>query len=256
MFEFSLQLTPAMFVLATLIAVIAGFVKGTVGFAMPMILISGLSTFLPADMALGVLIFPTLVTNGVQALRQGLAAAVQSIRQFRVFLGIGCLCLLASAQTYTFLPQSTLFLLVGIPVLFFSLLQLLGWQLRLRAGQRKPAEILVGGFAGLVGGVSGVWGPPTVMFLTALGTEKAEQMRIQGGTYGLGAVALFVAHLKSGVVNAQTAPVPLLMCVPALAGLYVGFRYADRLDAKKFRQITLLVLVVAGANLIRKGAFG
>ena len=31
-------------------------------------------------------------------------------------------------------------------------------------------------FAGFVGGVSGIWGPPTVIYLTAVGTPKIEQL--------------------------------------------------------------------------------
>ncbi len=56
-------------------AVIAGMVKGIVGFAMPMIFITGMTIFVGPDLALGILILPTLVTNGWQAGRQGLRRA-------------------------------------------------------------------------------------------------------------------------------------------------------------------------------------
>ena len=69
-------LDPVTFVFALAIGLLAGFVKGAVGFAMPMILISGLGSILPAELALAALILPTLVTNGMQALRQGTGAAV------------------------------------------------------------------------------------------------------------------------------------------------------------------------------------
>ena len=68
-------LDPVTFVFALAIGLLAGFVKGAVGFAMPMILISGLGSILPAELALAALILPTLVTNGMQALRQGTGAA-------------------------------------------------------------------------------------------------------------------------------------------------------------------------------------
>ncbi len=57
-----------------------------VGFAMPMILISGLSSVMAPELALAGLIVPTLVTNGMQSLRQGVGAAKASIRKFHVFL--------------------------------------------------------------------------------------------------------------------------------------------------------------------------
>ncbi|WP_240784179.1 hypothetical protein [Tabrizicola caldifontis] len=45
-------LSLAEFAVALAITLFAGFVKGAVGFAMPMILISGFAVFLPQDLAL------------------------------------------------------------------------------------------------------------------------------------------------------------------------------------------------------------
>ena len=244
------------FLLAAGITLVAGLVKGMVGFAMPMLIISGLSSFLSAEMALGMLIVPTLVSNGVQALRQGAAAAWASIRKFRLFLMVGLVCLLLSAQSYAFLSPRFLFLLIGLPIFVFAALQLAGWVLVIAPQHRRRAEWIIGGFAGFVGGVSGVWGPPTVSFLTALNTEKSEQMRVQGVIYGLGAVALLLAHVQSGVVNAVTLPLSVLMVVPAMVGMIIGLRFQGRMDAARFRRVTLIVLVVVSANLIRRAFVG
>ncbi len=65
---------------------LAGFVKGAVGFAMPLIMISAFSAFLPPEVALAGLILPTLVTNISQAFRQGWAPAVATARTYRRFL--------------------------------------------------------------------------------------------------------------------------------------------------------------------------
>ncbi len=245
-----------LFAIALMVTFFAGFIKGAVGFAMPMIMISGLSTFLSAELALALLIVPTLITNGVQALRQGVKAAWQSIKRFRVYMGIGLICLLASAQLYAVLSETTLYLVIGLPIFLFSVLQLSGWRLRLKESQQSRAEILIGAFAGFCGGISGVWGPPTVAYLTAVNTPKVEQMRTQGVIYGLGAVALLGAHIKSGVVSAQTLPLSCLMVIPAAFGMYVGMQVQDRMDAEKFRAVTLIVLLVASLNLIRKSVLG
>ncbi|QDI77242.1 MULTISPECIES: sulfite exporter TauE/SafE family protein [Leisingera] len=245
-------LSPAELSAAFGTALLAGTVKGLVGFAMPMIFISGLSLFLAPDLALAGLILPTLVTNGMQALRQGPAAALASIRRFRVFLLTGLVCLLLSAQMVRVLPQQALLLVIGLPVTVFACIQLMGKVLTLSNPSRR-SEAVVGGVAGLIGGVSGVWGPPTVAYLTALGTEKTEQIRVQGVIYGLGAVALLVAHTGSGVMRAETAPFSLALIVPAVAGMWIGGRLHDRIDQALFRQATLVVLLVAGLNLLRRG---
>ena len=241
---------------ATLVALFAGFVKGTVGFGMPLIMISGLATMLPAEVALAGLIVPTLVTNGYQAFRNGLVAAWQAVGQFRVFL-ISLLVFLAlSAQLVTALSQSLLFIIIGVPVVAFCLLQLSGWQPKLRPANRVRDESLIGGLAGVSGGISGIWGPPTIAYLTAIDTPKSEQMRVQGVIYGLGAVVLFFAHIKSGVLNAATIPLSVSMLPPALAGMVLGGLVHDRMPQATFKRVTLIVLTVAGLNLIRKGLLG
>lgn len=248
-------LSPAEMALAFAIAALAGLVKGLVGFAMPMILVSGLGTFLSPELALAGLILPTLVTNGMQALRHGPGAALASVRRFGIFLSVGLIFLLSGAQLVRILPVSAMLLLLGAPITGFALMQLVGLKFSLRAPSRR-IEAAVGAFAGFIGGFSGVWGPPTVAYLTALDTPKAEQMRIQGVIYGLGALALLGAHVGSGVMRAETAPFSLALVVPAVAGMWAGAQAQDRINQATFRRATLLVLLVAGLNLIRRGLIG
>jgi uncharacterized membrane protein YfcA len=243
--------TPEDLAAAFAVALVAGTVKGLVGFAMPMILISGLSMFMSPELALAGLILPTLVTNGMQALRQGLGAALQSMKRFRLFLLVGLVFLLTSAQLVRVLPQDVMLLIIGVPVSLFALTQLMGRQLTLSKPTRR-SEALVGGFAGLIGGMSGIWGPPTVAYLTALGTEKSEQIRVQGVIYGMGAVALLFGHVASGVMRAETAPFSIALILPAVLGMWIGGRLHDRIDQVAFRRVTLIVLLVAGLNLLRR----
>ena len=248
-------LTPAQLSLALGIAVLAGFVKGVVGFAMPMIFVSGLSSFLAPDLALAMLMLPTLVTNGVQALRQGPRAAWQSITKFRIYLATGAVVLVLSAQLVSVLPMQVMLVIIGVPVTAFALMQIVGWTLTMSA-QSARFEVVIGVVAGFLGGISGIWGPPTVMYLTALGTQKHEQMRAQGVIYGLGAVSLVGAHIGSGVLNSATWPLSAAMILPALLGMVCGRRVMDRIDQVVFRRATLFVLLVAGLNLLRRAFAG
>lgn len=248
-------LGPGMFALALAVALVAGVVKGAVGFAMPMILASGLGSLLAPEVALAALILPTLVTNLWQAFRNGLRAALAAAWQVRVYLSIVVVLMVFSAQLVTLLPASALFLALGLPVTLFATAQLLGWRLKFRPEHRLRAEVIVAAVAGFIGGLSGVWGPPTVAYLTATDTPKADHMRIQGVIYGVGAVVLLAAHLRSGILNAETAPLSAALVVPALAGMAVGLRIGDRMDQERFRTATLAVLVVTGLNLVRRAFF-
>ncbi len=231
----------------------AGFVKGAVGFAMPMIMISGFATVLPPDLSLAALILPTLVTNVWQGGRDGLRAAWDSVRDFRLYLAAIAVCIAASAQLVNILPQGALFLAIGLPIVAFAAMQLMRLTFTVPPRHRRAADIGIGAFSGAVGGLSGVWGPPTVAYLTALGTDKRASMRIQGVIYGAGSVILAAAHLKSGVLNATTLPVSAALVIPALLGTWIGFQVHDRMDPARFRRWTQIVLLIAGLNLVRRG---
>lgn len=247
---------PAFLGIAAFVALFAGFVKGAVGFAMPMIMISGFGSFLAPEIALATLILPTVGANLWQAFRGGVSAAFAAVMRFRAYLAIVLVFIAASAQLVFVLPSWALHLIVGLPVTLFALTQLLGWRAHVPPERRNLVEIPVAIFAGFIGGLSGVWGPPTVLYLTAIETPKAEQIRVQGMVYGSGALVLLVAHLRSGLLSSETLPLSAAMLVPALIGMAFGFMVQDKLDQSLFRRATLIVLVIAGMNLIRRGIMG
>ncbi|TMV67376.1 sulfite exporter TauE/SafE family protein, partial [Thioclava sp. BHET1] len=157
-----------------------------------------------------------------------------------------------SSQLVLEIPQRILLVALGIPIVAFAISQLLGRQLRFHAARRGRAEVIAGAVGGFYGGLSGIWGPPTIALMLSLGIEKKESMRVQGVVYLIGSFMLLISHLHSGVLNMRTLPLSAGLVLPALLGLWLGFRVHDRLDAAVFRRWTLVVLAVAGLNLLRR----
>ncbi|MDD7972442.1 sulfite exporter TauE/SafE family protein [Roseinatronobacter alkalisoli] len=250
----SAGLSPSVFLGAVAISLLAGLVKGALGFAMPMIMISGFSSIMPVELALAGLALPTLVTNISQAFRQGSAAAFASVRVYWRMLLALVVCLLISAQMLTFLPRAVLLAILGGPIVAFAVLQLLKVPLRVRVDRRRRAEWISGAVGGLYGGVSGVWGPPVMMYLISVDTGKRDMVRVLGVVFLVGAIALVVGHSASGVLNAQSIWFSTAMVVPGMIGLWLGYAIQDRLNADTFRRWTLIMLVVTGLNLLRQAA--
>ena len=108
---------------------------------------------------------PVLTTNIHQALRQGPAAAMGSIRDFRWHIAMVLVFLTLSAGLARQIPQGLMYALLGLPILGFALWQLAGRPMTLSIHHRRRAEIATGIVGGLYGGVSGIWGPPLVVLL-------------------------------------------------------------------------------------------
>jgi len=233
----------------------AGFVKGAVGFALPMIAISGVGSLMSAEAALASLILPALVTNLQQSFRNGLAEATGTLRKywrlnFALFLLIGLF-----AQLVTLLSDAAYFVILGAMVTLAGSLQLVGWRPRFPPRLTNVVEWITGIIAGFFGGIAGVWGPPILLYLLARETPKVELVRAQGISFLVGSILLVGAHLISGVLNSATLPFSAWAIVPAIAGMVLGQVLQDRLDQDRFRRLTLLVLVLAGLNLLRRGLF-
>ena len=248
---FTAGLPVGLFTAAMVITLFAGFVKGAVGFAMPMILVSAFAVFLPKELALAGLILPTLFTNLSQAFRKGVGPAVETARTYRRFLIATVVFIAVAAPFAEAIPRWAYLLMLGVPISIFAGLQLVGRSLAIPVRNRVRAEWGLGVIGGLYGGVSGIWGPPLLVLLLSTGADKLQMIRAQGVVFLIGSVALLLSHLGTGLANAQTLGFSAALSVPALAGLYAGYWVQDRLDQQRFRRWTQGLLVVTGLNMVR-----
>lgn len=256
MFDLFGVITPSLFLFACAVTLLGGFVKGAVGFAMPLVMISGMGILIAPDIVVAGIILPILISNGLQVARAGLGKARSAVIEHWRYITLVCIMILISAQFLRSIPADAMFIVLGVPVVVLCSVQLAGWRPRISPNWRRPFEWGAGTLSGALGGLAGTWGPPTVLYLLALDTPRDRQMAVQGVIYGLGSVMLVLGHLKSGVLNPQTWPLSAALVVPAMLGMWLGFKLGDRFDQEKFRRATLLVLVIAGANLIRRGVMG
>jgi uncharacterized membrane protein YfcA len=56
-------------------------------------------------------------------------------------------------------------------------------------------------------------------------------------------------------LHGETIVFSALLVVPALTGMWVGSKVMNRFDQATFRKATLLVLLLAAINLVRRGLF-
>ncbi len=229
-----------------------GFTKGVIGFALPLVALSTMGSFLPFEVAVALLILPTLVSNAFQSLRNGFGAAWLSLLKYRLLLAILMVMIALCAQLLTVLPPRALFALLGVAITVFGASQLVGFRLRFDPAHRTIVEAVVALVAGFFGGISGIWGPPVTMYLLALNTPKVEMVRVQSLSFFAGSLVLVAAHVRSGVLDAVTVPVSAWLVLPTMAAMFLGYRVQDRLDQEVFRRVTLVVLILAGLNLLRR----
>jgi uncharacterized membrane protein YfcA len=219
---------------------------------LPLIALSAMGSFLPIEVAVALLIAPVVVTNLVQGLRNGPGAALDSLRRYWRLNLVRLVTIALSAQLVVALPDRVLFGILGAAIAGFGVSQLAGWRPSFAPERRGLVEVGTGLVGGFFGGISGIWGPPVVLYLLAAGTPRTDMVRAQSLSFLAGSLVLLSAHLRSGVLNAVTAPMSAWLVAPTVAAMLAGYLVQDRLDQDRFRRLTLAVLVLSGLNLLRR----
>ena len=193
---------PVILLIIILIGFMAGIIKGIVGFALPMILITGLSIFIPIEQALASLILPTIITNFIQSFTVSKSSFFSTIVNYKTFLFFFSIFLILGSQFYLIFSSELIMGLIGIILFTYTFLQILGIQFKFK--NNSLLTIITGSINGVLGGIAGIWGPLTVSYLMSLKIEKNEQIKVQGIIYSLGSVFLLLGHLYSGIFIPQT----------------------------------------------------
>ncbi len=239
--------------IAVLAYLLGGFVKGAIGFALPTVSVAIATLALPPEVAVAYMALPGLVMNIWQSARDGMGVAVETLKEFRVVIGVMLVSLFASTQLLPHLEPRVFYIIMGLGLSSFAIVQLFGW--RPTNPPRPAADIFAGTTGGFFGGISGAWGPPILMMLMSLNLTKRVFVRTCGVTFLLGAIPFIGGHASTGVLNKTTATISALMLIPAAIGMRLGQTIQDRLPAETFRKIILTVLVLAGLNFLRRAFF-
>ena len=99
------------------VTLFAGFVKGAVGFAMPLIMVSGMTAVLDPRLAVAAIVLPIVLSNGLQTFRKGLGPAVEAIRDSWRYVVSVCIAIAIFAQFVPHIDPQAFYLILGIPVL-------------------------------------------------------------------------------------------------------------------------------------------
>jgi len=109
MLQETLTLMPAWaFCAAAGVALAAGFVKGMVGFALPLVMVSGLSLFLEPPTAIAGILLPAALSNFLQAVRFPRTEIGAAIRDHWRYILIVCVMIVAVAQLVAIIPVRAL----------------------------------------------------------------------------------------------------------------------------------------------------
>jgi len=237
-------------VFSIVVLVFSGFVKGAIGFGLPLVAVPLLTIVNPVHTSLAILSIPVLVSSIKLAFAGGRFGELSVKYKWLVFgmvagAFIGVLAL-------RFVDPNRVLIILGVSLIFLTIIGLFKPQISLN---RKPLgyEMPVGLAAGTIGGLTSAFGPIVATYLTFTKVSKDEFVTVLNIMLLAGSTAMVVALGAFGIFTKQTFPLSLAACLPVVAGMALGTRLRSKLNAKIFRNIILFTLFVIGINMIRRG---
>lgn len=232
----------------------ASILKGIFGIGMPAVLIGFLTFFYDPRTALAMILVGLVASNMRQAM--GKAQIVEILRAHSWFIFCAALAIFLAAYWGGRMPVTLLEILVGASMVLFSLTSLLKIVPPLNPAWKREAQIVAGTLSGFLGGISGIWGAPLGAYLLSLRLEKDLLIQTMGLIFFCQSLFLMAGFVISGELSQQSFVIGLLSLIPIFAGLLLGERLRAHLHNEAFIRGFLIMFLLLGLNLIRRGIIG
>ena len=242
---------PQFLLIASLFLLLGGGIKGVIGLGLPLVSVPLLTYLLPVPVAISVLAAPVMVANCYQAMRGGLLVPV--LRRIWPLLVAMVIGVLLGAQLLISLNEKALYLILGAMVVILGLVYLFGANLTVSPRYERKAGVTIGFGAGLLGGVSSFLGPPVVLYLVALQLAKEHFIVALAAVFFLASLPLYGTLAVGGVMGMPELLLSLYAIFPVMLGVFAGQQLRRVLPQERFRQAVLVMLVLIGFLLIRRG---
>jgi uncharacterized membrane protein YfcA len=243
-------MTPSILTLiaAFLVMVLAGLTQGLTGFGYALVSVPLLIIFLSPKVVVPVVVLHCVLCNALVLLEVWRWADLKRIWPLMLAATIG-----TPLGTYLLvvLDVNALKVLMGLVIALFGLAFLVGFRKEIR--NERLACGPLGLVSGLLSGSTGMAGPPIVLFFANQGMDK-QSFRANLVAYFLVLNLVTIpGHLLGGLVSETVVLYTLLLLPGLVLGTVAGIRLAGRVDEKRFRTVSLLVVTAAGLVSLASG---
>lgn len=240
--------TPETIALILATFLLAGLVKGIVGFGLPVVALALLANTIGLKAAIALITVPGITMNVWQAASGG---------NFKVIVArIWTLLILACASIWfgvSILASADGKLVTG---LLGVLLSLYATYSLVKAQVTPPRHLepyltpVIGVLSGIAYGLTGSLMVPGVVYLQALGFDRNTLVQALGITFLLTTSVLAISLSGHNLLGAELGLLSAAALAPALVGLYVGQRYRHKLSEEVFRKYFFWALLASGLYMI------
>ncbi len=229
---------------------LAGSVKGIIGLGLPTVSLGLLAAVLDLTTAMALLLIPSFVTNVWQAAFGGNTKDI--LKRIWPFLCLATVTIWFGATALNTVNPFHLSILLGLLLLAYSSLNILGFRLSISPRHEKWSGLILGTLNGVFTGMTGSFVVPGVMYLQAIGLPRDLLVQAMGMLFALSTIGLAIALQKNNLLTPELAIISASAVVPAIIGMVIGQKVRKSLSETKFRKIFFVSILILGAFIITK----
>ena len=243
-------------IIVVLTAVLTGcFVKGAIGFGLPLIATPIMLFVLPLPEVVATLALPITMANLFQIWLN--KAHWYILKRFWLLVVSSTIIMLFGAPLMVTIDSESLGILIGLMIFLhaaFSYLPVMHIK-RFSIPQKNLSKMIVpaGIVSGIFGSLTSIYSFPSLQLMVMMRVKKDDLNFLLGVFLSLGYIALWCGISKAGFPVGDNFILSGLMIIPAIVGQYTGHIARQRISEKNFRHIVHLALACAGMILMIKG---
>ena len=229
------------------IFLLAGTVKGIVGFGLPTVSITLLTPLYGLVDAIAIMLLPAMVTNFWQALSGDRFINLWK-RLWPLYLS-GAISTAAAASILVQIDARWPTALLGCVILAYSVAGLAAWQ-PAEPGRRETwLSPITGIVTGLITGLTGVLVFPLVLYFQALNLDRRMLFQAIGIYLLLANVTLALAFGWQGAFPEEVTQLAVIGILAGSVGMVLGQRIQTHLSAQLFKRAFFCLLALTGTYI-------
>jgi uncharacterized membrane protein YfcA len=146
-------------------------------------------------------------------------------------------------------------LIAGVVVIAVGVLTMLAPKLEIKGHAQVPVGVASGFFGGALGGLAAMPGPLVFVYLLSKGLRGRSFTKEASMFLVISAALLAVILTSSRAFNWSDLGVSTAALAPVAAGMLLGQKLRDTVPADMFKRCVLIVVLLSGAELVRKAMF-
>ncbi|MCK7458735.1 sulfite exporter TauE/SafE family protein [Idiomarina aminovorans] len=230
---------------AALVFFFAALLQGVSGFGSGLLAVPILALWFPISVLTPALSVINIIVGGWIYWKNKEAARPS---QWKWLIFSGVIASLVSGSLLLTVNEQFIKLILGFIILAVALILASGKQLP--TAEHAPGHIAVGAGSGLLNGLMTLGGPPIVLFLANARIPK-QQFRATLSLFFCCIAIANVANFSRQSIYAETHLYLILALLPcALIGAGIGHKLQHHVSEQRFRQLTLLLMVLSGLSVV------